>query len=407
MTRILFLGDSAHTGFGTVTWDLGKELLALGEDVRFISTNQTADPIPEPLGSRTWDPEKGVDIPGIIRGGFRDGWKPEAAILLGDYGLVEHVVLRTAPALTQAFASIPTFHYVPIEGIDLPPKWMDLWTVVVPVAMTKFGADEIEKIAGYRPPMVYHGVNTEDFYPVSATHPGSWNGKPVHSKAVAKGMLNYPMDRIMVLRTDRHMPRKMYNRFIRIMSRVFDQTENVDLVIHCRETDHGGHLFDTISKLPLEHRHRIKFTNAHDTWTGLPRPELNVLINAADVVAMIGAEGFGLTGAEAIAAGVPVVALDYAAATEVIGEAGVLIPPAFLVDNEYDYFWAAIDEEKAAAAIVTLAKDARLRQRLGRKGPEHAATFSWASAAKQFSDLIGATVNQPVLTVMQGGEGAA
>ena len=39
MSRILFFGDLAPTGFGTVTTDLGSALLALGEDVRFVSQN--------------------------------------------------------------------------------------------------------------------------------------------------------------------------------------------------------------------------------------------------------------------------------------------------------------------------------------------------------------------------------
>ncbi len=34
MTRILFFGDLAATGFGTVTMDLGRALLDRGEDVR-------------------------------------------------------------------------------------------------------------------------------------------------------------------------------------------------------------------------------------------------------------------------------------------------------------------------------------------------------------------------------------
>jgi len=51
--RLLFFGDMAATGFGTVTMDLGRELLALGHDVRFVSQNDSGD-LPEPFGSRTW-----------------------------------------------------------------------------------------------------------------------------------------------------------------------------------------------------------------------------------------------------------------------------------------------------------------------------------------------------------------
>jgi len=53
VTRVLFLGDVAQSGFGTVTLDLGKRLLGLGLDVRFISQNDSGEPIPEPRSSVT------------------------------------------------------------------------------------------------------------------------------------------------------------------------------------------------------------------------------------------------------------------------------------------------------------------------------------------------------------------
>ena len=53
MTRLLFAGDLAQTGFGTVTIDLGRALLGLGVDVRFLSLNETGVVPPEPFASRT------------------------------------------------------------------------------------------------------------------------------------------------------------------------------------------------------------------------------------------------------------------------------------------------------------------------------------------------------------------
>ena len=41
MTKILWWGDVADTGFGTVTSNVGKRLLAMGHDVRFIMQNET------------------------------------------------------------------------------------------------------------------------------------------------------------------------------------------------------------------------------------------------------------------------------------------------------------------------------------------------------------------------------
>ena len=54
MTRVLFLGDSAGTGFGTVTRELGKGLIARGYDLRFVSLNeQPGEVLTEPFVGRT------------------------------------------------------------------------------------------------------------------------------------------------------------------------------------------------------------------------------------------------------------------------------------------------------------------------------------------------------------------
>ena len=394
--KILWFGDAAHTGFGTVTNDLVPRMLALGADVRSLSDNQMGDPIPWPLGERSYDIAKGTINPArIIVEGFEDGWKPDAVVMLGDTGNVRRTVLQTNATWTQAFAAVPTFHYVPIEGVDLPPRWAELWNVVRPVAMSDFGAVEIAKVMGGRPPVIYHGVDTDTFYPVAANMPGNWMGQAVTSKDGAKAALKYPLDRVMVLRTDRHMPRKQQNRLIRAMVPVFQKYPQVDLVLHCRPEDEGGDLYDTITKLPREIQDRVILTRAHNSWKGLPRSALNVLYNAADIYATISAEGFGLTPAEALACGVPVVAMDYSTMPEVVGPAGVLVPYAHLDDNVYDHFWASIDEDAFAAAIGRLVEKPAERRALGKEGPRHIKRmFDWDRSAAQFIALITAALPQ-------------
>lgn len=391
--KLLWFGDSAMTGFGTVTWNVCTRLLAQGVDVRIFSDNVIGNPVPHPLGERTWDvAQLGRAVPVMMVRGFEDGWKPDACIMLGDYQAVRSNVLGH-PLLRKAFTEVPTYHYCPIEGVGLPPRWKDLWDVVHPVAMSEFGADEIEKVTGTRPPMVYHGVSTDDFYPVAPNRPGYADPghTPVLTKDAARAVLQYPPDRVMVLRTDRHMPRKRMNSLMRAMVPVFEANEKVDLVLHCAPEDQGGSLWDAISKLPERFVERVKLTKAHDTWRGLPKTTLNVLYNAADIYASTSAEGFGLTIAEAMACGVPVVAMAYSAVPEVVGDAGVLVPYRELIDNEYDHFWAAVDEEAFAEAVIRLAAKPALRRELGARGPKRVASmFTWDACAAGFIDLLSA-----------------
>ena len=106
--------------------------------------------------------------------------------------------------------------------------------------MSEFGADQIAQVTGTRPPMIYHGVSTDDFYPITPLRPGSSKGHKVTSKEACRRSFEYPDDRIMVLRTDRHMPRKIQNRLIRAMEPVFDTVPNLDLVLHCAPVNRAG-----------------------------------------------------------------------------------------------------------------------------------------------------------------------
>lgn len=406
MTRIMFLGDMAGTGFGTVTQDLGKALLAKGHDVRFVSQNEIGE-LPEPFASRTFivnDPQgwhqlrRGGGVLGLLDGKlWTDGWHAEAAIVLGDYYAVREVALAT-PEIREAFGRIPSFHYVPIEGVGLPPAWADLWEVVTPVAMSKFGADQIHHITGELPHVIYHGVDTEQFRPVTPKRPlrltGEDNdGNPIErvlrSKADCKKMFGGSPDQKWMLRTDRHMPRKRYPSLFRALAPVLGARGDAFLVVHCRSEDQGGNLNDTLSKYPPAIRQRIVNTGFHDQVGGASRDVLTALYNAADLYVSVSAEGFGLTIAEALACGTPALGMDYSAVPEVIGPGGMVAPVGGLIDNEYDHFWAGVDEKAFGKLAHTLLGDESLLRSYAKAGPEYVrASFSWEQAAAEFTRLV-------------------
>lgn len=84
-------------------------------------------------------------------------------------------------------------------------------------------------------------------------------------------------------------------------------------------------------------------------------------------------EGFGLTVAEAMAAGAPVVAADAGSLPEIVGEAGLLVPPR--------------DEEALAKAIEQLLRSDALRAELAAAGRRRAASFDWDRSAEQHARL--------------------
>jgi glycosyltransferase involved in cell wall biosynthesis len=440
--RVLWLGDLAPTGFGSVTRDLGKRMIELGADIRFVSQNDTGDDLAEPFKSRTVsftslvnvldndgnasvsgsDPGIGALLNGTSLATLSDGqpyagWKPDAVIILADFSAARYFIGQHY----DAFASFDgqVLHYIPIEGVDLPPEWGRLWEIAHPVAMSEFGADEIAKVTGSRPPMIYHGVDTTSFFPASKQRPlflhqkgrsAIVSDKPAAKWALAEwlGQCNadtLPRDsqnrsvlpKYWMLRTDSHWPRKQWNDMLRAIGPLLERNPDWGFVCHTGVNGPGGYLWDTLSKFPPSQRERIMLTRPNIDDPYVPREILTCLYNAADLYVSTSAEGFGLTIAEALACGVPAVGADYSAVPEVIGPAGVTVDVAYLFDNGYDHFWCAVDRDDLARKVEFLMRHKGRREELGRKGPAHvAANFSWDRAAQQFIDLIHESVPQGV-----------
>ena len=93
------------------------------------------------------------------------------------------------------------------------------------------------------------------------------------------------------------------------------------------------------------------------------------LYNAVDVlVAPSLYEGFGITPAEAMACGTPVIASNTTALPEVVGNAGILVPPT--------------DIQAIAAAIKRLQQDPIEYQKLVVAGCDRARLFTWQRHAE-------------------------
>lgn len=98
--------------------------------------------------------------------------------------------------------------------------------------------------------------------------------------------------------------------------------------------------------------------------------DLATLYSLASVVAMPSlTEGFGIPVVEAMACGTPVVASDRGSLPEVVGDAGVLVPPT--------------DVSALADALHQVVSDGPLRDRLVALGYERARQFNWDDAARQ------------------------
>jgi glycosyltransferase involved in cell wall biosynthesis len=99
----------------------------------------------------------------------------------------------------------------------------------------------------------------------------------------------------------------------------------------------------------------------------------DLLAGASAVAVPSRYEGFGLVAAEAMLAGVPVVASDAGSHPEIVGDAGLLVPAA--------------DTDALAAALQSVLADDELADELRRRGPVRAAQLTWAAAADGVVDV--------------------
>ena len=85
-------------------------------------------------------------------------------------------------------------------------------------------------------------------------------------------------------------------------------------------------------------------------------------------------EGFGFPAAEAMSCGIPVIASSGGALPEVVGEAGMLVPPG--------------DADALASAIKQLLHNKQLQLQMGEAGRKRVESeFSWEQAAKRILEI--------------------
>jgi glycosyltransferase involved in cell wall biosynthesis len=126
---------------------------------------------------------------------------------------------------------------------------------------------------------------------------------------------------------------------------------------------------------------------------GPVRPgELPALYNLATCLAHPAwYEGFGLTPLEAMACGTPVVVSDASSLPEVVGDAGLLVPPG------HTRGWRE--------ALDTLLEDGALRTRLSEAGLRRASRFTWQKAAAATWQVLDTVLEASLPRRGRGGEG--
>lgn len=420
--RVLWLSDGGcNTGFGVVTHQIGERLVRdYGYEVHVLATNHRGDAWPSILDPSVQTPLRLYrptianerDIYGKTRVlELLDKLNPDAVVMVNDPKHILHFLFENqfdlvpvgadgrpvedeANAVSKVHALLhfaPILTYVPCDGTNLPPAW----TTTIPsvsrmLAMSRWGLD-VYGLPDDR--LVYHGVDTETFHPVSRETPITieGTGQVITSKREAKRLFGFDTDGFLVLRVDANSGRKDYAATVKALIPFMER--HADVQAHFHGPVNNGQSGVDLAALWSRTPHLAAGTRwfapsapVQESFAGWPVSHLAALYNAADIfVSTSRGEGFGLTLAEAAACGVPIVAQNVSAIPEVVGSGGILIEPERLltVPSGEDTWLADIDA--FTAAFERLYASAGLRRDLGRAGRAHVeASFSWDAAAERF-----------------------
>jgi glycosyltransferase involved in cell wall biosynthesis len=387
----LWISDAgAPTGFGRVTHEIAERLVDNGHDISVLAVAYSAaDPVQTNLKLYRADSGPTRSYLGLDRVlEVMQKVQPELVVTLEDIPMLMHRLFKNPFDQEQALArAVPIISYVPVDGYGLPPAWLKLKEHVHMVPMSGFGAEMLD-IQGHIP----HGVDTEMFHPISPEHPLETTAGLMTSKAQCREAFGIPQGDFVIGRVDTNSGRKDWGSTWRVIDAALragldESTTLAAFHTKANVPSHGSDLNALVSR----GKGRFMVTNADDWLTA----DVVAFINCFDITLSTSrGEGFGLGLAESLACGVPVLASDCSAITEVVGPGGVLVKPWARMTNPYGVDNMLADTSSMAAQLVMLSRNRERLQELGTAGRQHVIdSFNWDRAAAQFEITIAAVLS--------------
>jgi len=309
-------------------------------------------------------------------------FQPEIVISIGDQWMcasIEGCIFR---------GSFKHVMYAAVDGAPLPRytiknghrlDWRQLYLDVdYPVTMCNWAAEEVDKMVddgGVACKTILHGVDTDCFHPLSSTQrtrirSGNTPGFIEIGRSSGSGIWDRVTnldDDFLVLYVGRNMSRKSIPFLFRTIRQFKDEgledKDKVRLLLHMPYKDVGWNMDEL-----------IRIYDAYD-WvmvnpqvkvgTGPDDKELNKVYNMADVsLHMSSAEGFALTLAESLSAGVPTTALDYSAPPSWGGEVLQLIRPIEVIQEPVTNLGRAVPDIDDAVKTLKRIYDMPRKERI-------------------------------------------
>lgn len=444
--KILVHADSPDvaTGFGTVTRNIFRYLANTGKyDITIFGVNDRGgwkDPVKHPykIYPTVSPASRGMDVYGrmrllnIIRGADADIRPPfDIIFTLNDPFIYEERIPGIEQGTLRAISEIGRVYrekfspdtwykiisYWPVDS-EVKENWVHEAVDVadVSVAYTNFGKEELEIFSGneHEVDVIYHGTDTENFFPISEKE------KAYFRKQFFQGKLDD--EAFIVGIVARNQMRKDIPRAMRIFKEFQKKRPQSILYIHAKETDAWGSLKEYARQLGLEYGKDWMTPAAFNENIGFPIEALNKIYNVIDVhMSTSLGEGWGLPITEAMATKTVNIAPLHTSIPEIFGVGGlrnVDIEDANKLNEEnelrgmpvkagstlsefvtfgpedYERFRPVVNVDDAVKKLVWLHDNPKERKAIAERAYTWVQQYSWNNVVKDWDNLIQETYHQ-------------
>jgi glycosyltransferase involved in cell wall biosynthesis len=383
--KILFWGDSptVPTGFGKVSNEVLKRLRSYGHDISILGINHNGDPYDhEEFPYRLYPCAQGNTD---MLYGLSKLWavvqheKPDLLFMLNDPWLIKDTLDRKP----GEYPYMKTLAYYPVDAGPLKPEWIKILNSFDAQVCYSHFAERVvtDSNKGKRPDnlyQIYHGVNTETYYPIN--------------QQKARAVLGIPNDVFIVGMVARNQPRKRFDILMKAFVDFAKDKDDARLYLHTAMHDFGFDMPDLIRQFDIGDK--LILTEGLTPARGVDEERLNLIYNTFDVNALISlGDGFGLPVAESMATGCPQLVSGHSCLQELVeGHGGLTVnTQSWLLNGSEINTWGGLsDPDDIATKLNILYNNQALRIKLSEDGYNfiRQEQFSWDSIAQQFQKII-------------------
>jgi len=362
--KILWLSDTAlsPTGYSNVTKHVLNGLTARSWNCTNIGHNYLNRPLSPPI--RILGSSETINfkcLPGDMQAAhaqnliepYINQFKPDLFVILLD-------TFMCYPWLLNKNISCKSVFYFPTDG-DPFPIGCDaiLRKVTKPIAMSKFGRDQVFKDHGILADYIPHGVDSNKFIPYTP-----------EMKMAARLKWNLPPDAFIMGNNFRNQGRKLGDRLLHTFARFVRKNPKSLLFLNCDPKDVAAHFDMQSLARRLNIQGNIRYTDMG--WmTGLPEESIIDFYNMLDVkVDLTSGEGFGITTIESMSCQTPVVMTNYTTTKEIVmdHDAGIGVPMDNIVTGSWNVDRGFVSIDKAVEALQYLKDNPCEGKRMGVNG---------------------------------------